>query len=142
MWLSVMLRWEGERHEIKEEIRDGKKRAEMDAGGSFSKAECISISSDDLLTFLSEKVSMQGITPRPGNFFVKNVRCAAFAQKQETVNISSTKNALLWQLLTALELPTPHALQNESTVLLLHVGFHKLVPQSQHFTLRRQLLQW
>lgn len=47
--------------------RDGK-RAEMDARGSFLKAECISVSSGDLLTFLSEKVSMQGIAPRPGKF--------------------------------------------------------------------------
>ncbi len=67
----------------------------MNARGSFLKAERISVSSGDLWTFLSEKVSMQGIAPRTGTYSRKNVRCAAFAQKQETLNNSSVKKALL-----------------------------------------------
>lgn len=47
------------------------KRVEMDAGGSFLKAECIPVSSGDPSTFLSGRVAMQGIPPRPGKFSLR-----------------------------------------------------------------------
>lgn len=70
--------------------RDGK-RAGMDARGSFLKTERISVSSGDLLTFLSKNVRH---SPTPRKMLMKNGRCAAFAQKQETLNISSVKKGL------------------------------------------------
>lgn len=79
--------------------------------------------------------------PTPRKIFTKNVRCAA--QKQETVNISSiTKRPYF-------DSSSPHGSYHSNMPVQIRApryycmhGFHKLVPQSQHFTLRRQLLQW
>ncbi len=137
MWLSVMLRREGESHGIK-----GWKKGRNECNGVVFESRAYFCIIRWPLDFSFWESFYAGHRPTPRNIFTKNVRCAAFAQKQETLNNSSVKKALLWQLVTAWELRMQHVLQNESSVILLHVGFHKLMPQSQHFTLRRQLLQW
>lgn len=81
----------------------------------------LGVSSGDPVDFSFRKSCYARHRPTPRKVFTKNVRCAVFAQKQETVNISSIKKkTLLWQLVTAWELPQHHARPNESNGLLLH----------------------
>lgn len=90
-----VTRWEGESRGIK---GMGKGRRWMQ-GDRFWKLS-VFLYYQVTLTFLSEKVAIARLRPTPRNIFMKNVRSAAFAQKQEIHNISSIKKALLWQLVT------------------------------------------